>query len=166
MCGAVGWASDAPSREALRGILRDNAKRALDCAFRPPGCAWRAQALRWSWLRSLAPSLAVTHAADICLLVSKRTARARQDASGAMPSLRPFLQSLRSYPKQAGEFFQAQMVLVEKDTQDPKHVIAVLLGLRFGFIRRHLRQLQDIRTYTTQLCNINWRDECTPGLHR
>jgi hypothetical protein len=31
------------------------------------------------------------------------------------------------------------MMLVEKDTQEPKHVIAVLLGLRVGFMRRHLR---------------------------
>ena len=34
MCGAVGSRGrrDAPSRDALRGILRDDAKRALDCA--------------------------------------------------------------------------------------------------------------------------------------
>jgi hypothetical protein len=40
-----------------------------------------------SRLRLLAPSLAVAHPAETCLLVSKRTASARQDEGGAMPSL-------------------------------------------------------------------------------
>jgi hypothetical protein len=35
MCGAR--ASDAPSRDALRGMLRCDAKRALDCALPAPG---------------------------------------------------------------------------------------------------------------------------------
>src|SRR5271157_1258660 len=65
---------------------------------------------------------------------------------------KPFLQSLWSYPKQAGELFQAQMVLVEKDTQEPEHVIVVLLGLRFGFIRRHQKYLPE----TLSIQNAAW----------
>jgi hypothetical protein len=39
MCAAVGLrgTSDAPSRDVLRGTLRSNAKRTLDCAMLAPG---------------------------------------------------------------------------------------------------------------------------------
>ena len=162
----VARAQDAPSRDALRGILRGNDKCALDCAL---------------------PALVDGHTHEEQAARDARGGRATvfsRYSSGHLPSgveedckgeigcgwchsfAEPFLQSLWSYPKQAGELFQAQMVLVEKDTQEPEHVIVVLLGLRFGFMRRHLMQLQDTRTYTTQLCNITWRDECALGLHR
>ena len=44
------------------------------------------------------------------------------------------------------------MVLVEKDTQEPEHVIVVLLGLRFGFIRRHQKYLPE----TLSIQNAAW----------
>ncbi len=90
----------------------------------------RNQPPRQSWLRSLAPSLAVTHPRlRICLLVSKRTARVIQDAGGAMPSLNHSSRVCGVIRKKAGEFFQAQTALRSKNrAQEPDYVIAVFLA--------------------------------------
>lgn len=53
----------------------------------------------------------------------------------------PFLQSLWRYPKQARELFEAEVMRILEHTQEIKHIIAALLGMRAGFVGRHEREL-------------------------
>ena len=53
-----------------------------------------------------------------------------------MPSLNHSSKVSGAYSKQAGKLFQAQVMRIEKAPK-PEHVIAVLLGMRIGSVRRH-----------------------------
>ena len=54
---------------------------------------------------------------------------------------KPFLKSLWSYPKQAGECSQAKMMFILKDTQELEQVIAVLRGMMACFLQHHQEYL-------------------------
>ena len=130
----------------LRGILRGDAKRALDCAMPAPGfghtheehAALGAQAnevmerhVRKKNGRACGTS--VPHqavalvVAQIARSIFSRYSSGRYLHSGVEEDCKgqtgrgrchafakPFLQSLWSYPKQAGELFQAQVMRIQK----------------------------------------------------
>jgi hypothetical protein len=81
----------------------------------------------------------------VCATLGALTSAIEEDGKGQESCGRrhafakPFFQRLWSYPKQASELFQAQVMRIQKHTQKIEQVIAALLGLRLGFVGRHQR---------------------------